>query len=347
MSAAGICLSGLCGATCIAYSNSQAALVLALGLFQSAGQKGGLADDVDTREIQSGVGGPIDDARAGPGAARSVVKRPGMRRHAQKTRLTATTSMRSGLPSARRAAPPRRRGSASSGFQFTKWKPCRRPPSSFSIDSSRNQEDWLNQKVASKFSRKENTAFLSGNGVGQPRGILDYAFGSSVDYAAAQTTPGIPAGWGTLSYTASGTSGSFGTGANGANKLIDLVHSIPSAYHPGAAFMMHRTTMAQVRKLKDDAGQFIWQNSMVAGQPPQLLGFSVYEASDVPTIAATRYSVLFGNFRAGYQIVDRQGVRVLRDPFTSKPFVLFYSTKRVGGDVKNFQAIAALKFSAT
>jgi HK97 family phage major capsid protein len=210
-------------------------------------------------------------------------------------------------------------------------------------DSSRNQEDWLAQKVGSKFARRENSAFVNGTGVTQPRGFMTYSFGTGIDYAGTQTTPGIPPGWGTFVSVASGTQASLGTGAVGAEKLIDLVHTVPAQYRSNAAFAMTRRTIGEVRKLKDNAGQFIYQESLTAGQPARLLGFPVAEFADMPEIGTNAYPIAFGNWRDAYRVVDRQGVRVLRDPYTSKPYVGFYTTKRVGGDVTNFQALAFFK----
>ena len=135
----------------------------------------------------------------------------------------------------------------------------------------------------------------------------------------------------------------MGTGAVAAEKLLDLVHTVPSQYRSNAAFAMSRRTIGEVRKLKDNAGQFIYQESMQAGQPSRLLGFPVSEFADMQEIGTNSYPIAFGDFRSAYRVVDRQGVRVLRDPYTAKPYVGFYTTKRVGGDVTNFQALAFFK----
>jgi HK97 family phage major capsid protein len=204
-------------------------------------------------------------------------------------------------------------------------------------DSSINPEQWLAEKVADKFVRLENTAFVEGNGVGQPRGFMDY---SSTNVGDSSRT------WGVLENVHTGTSASYGTGANGADKLVSLVHKLKAGYRDGAVFVMNRATLGTTRTLKDGAGQYIWLPSMTAGQNSSLLGYGVVEAEDMDDIAADSRSVAFGNFRLGYLIVDRQGIRVLRDPYSSKPYVLFYTTRRVGGGLLNPETIKFLKFSA-
>jgi HK97 family phage major capsid protein len=204
-------------------------------------------------------------------------------------------------------------------------------------DSAVNQEEWLAEKVSDKFARTENTAFVSGNGDGKPRGFLDY---SSTNVADSTRT------WGVLEYVKTGTNGSYGTSTNGAEKLIDLVHSMKTAYRTGASFVMSRATLGETRKLKDGQGAFLWLPAMTSGQNSQLLGFPVVEAEDMPAVSGNGNAVAFGNFRLGYQIVDRQGIRVLRDPYSSKPYVLFYTTKRVGGAVLHPEAIKFLRFAA-
>jgi HK97 family phage major capsid protein len=192
-------------------------------------------------------------------------------------------------------------------------------------DAMLNVEAWLAEKVADKFARTEATAFISGDGVGKPRGILSYAAGTSFQQIE-QINSGSAA-----AITADG--------------LIALSYALKGAYKAGAAFMMKRATVADVRKLKDQQNQYLWQPSLQLGQPDMLLGFPMYEADDMEAVGANKLPIAFGNFKAGYQIVDRFGIRVLRDPFSSKPNVEFYTTKRVGGDVKNFEAIKLLKCS--
>ena len=192
-------------------------------------------------------------------------------------------------------------------------------------DAMLNVEAWLAEKVADKFARSEATAFISGDGVGKPRGILSYAAGTSFQQ---------------IEQIVSGSASAIT-----ADGLISLSYALKAAYKTGAAFMLKRATVAAVRKLKDSQNQYLWQPSLQLGQPDMLLGFPMYEADDMQAEGANNLPIAFGNFKAGYQIVDRFGIRVLRDPFSSKPNVEFYTTKRVGGDVKNFEAIKLLKCS--
>jgi len=200
-------------------------------------------------------------------------------------------------------------------------------------DAIFNVEDWLSHKIADKFSRMENTAFVNGDGVGKPKGFLTHAAG----------TPSS-ASWNVMEQISSGAVGAFAT-SNSGDALVDLVFSLRANYRDNAVFMMKRSTLAEVRKLKDADGNYLWTPDFQLKQGGKLLGFDVIEAEDMPTIAADSLSIAFGDFNSGYQIVDRQGIRILRDSFTAKPFVKFYTTKRVGGDVTNFEAIKLMKFA--
>ena len=126
--------------------------------------------------------------------------------------------------------------------------------------------------------------------------------------------------------------------------LIDVVHALNPRYRQGASFVMNASTLAEVRKFKDADGNFIWRPGLVEGQADTLLGYPVVESEDMPDIAADSLSVAFGNFERGYTIVERTGTRVLRDPYSNKPYVNFYATRRVGGAVVNSDAIKLLKF---
>jgi HK97 family phage major capsid protein len=212
-------------------------------------------------------------------------------------------------------------------------------------DAQINIESWLVDKTVDKMVRTENAAFITGDGVGKPRGFLDYK-------TTALTTKDSSRVWGKLQYKATGVSGGFGgTGSptqHDVNALIDLIHAMKPQYRAGSGWVANRLTLAEARKLKDADGNYLWQmGNIQVGQPATLLGFGISEMEDMPDIAADSYSMAFANFREGYQIVDRQGVRLLRDPFTAKPFVKFYITKRVGGDVTNFDAIKLLKFGTS
>jgi HK97 family phage major capsid protein len=129
--------------------------------------------------------------------------------------------------------------------------------------------------------------------------------------------------------------------------LVDLVYAVRAGYRQNGAFVMNRKTQAAIRKFKDTSGHYLWQPPASIGARATLMTFPLVEAEDMPDIAANAYAVAFGDFRRGYLVVDRQGVRVLRDPYSAKPYVLFYTTKRVGGGVQDFDAIKLLKFAAS
>lgn len=204
-------------------------------------------------------------------------------------------------------------------------------------DASINVEAWLSDKVGDKMSRREATACVTGDGVGKPRGFASYTTVATADSSRA---------WGELEHVVTGTSGGWGTAPNGSDKLIDLVHKLKSHFRQAARFVMNRVTLGSARQLKAN-GEYIWLPTMEAGQPSRLLGYPVTEAEDMATYTtASALAVAFGDFAAGYQLVDRIGIRVLRDPYTNKPYIQFYTTKRVGGDVIDFEAIKFLKFSA-
>lgn len=202
-------------------------------------------------------------------------------------------------------------------------------------DSMFDIEGWLADKTADKFIRTENSAFLNGDGVLKPRGLLTYPTAATADATRA---------WGTFQHVLTGTDGTFGTPTNGTDKLIDLVYSVKAGYRANANFMMSRATIGAVRKIKDGQGNYAWQPSLSALSGGTILGFNVVEAEDMPAMAADSLSVAFGDFREAYQIVDRVGIRVLRDALTNKPYVGFYTTKRVGGDAIHFEAVKFLKF---
>lgn len=205
-------------------------------------------------------------------------------------------------------------------------------------DAIINVEEWLINKVAAKFSRAENTAFVSGDGIGQPRGFTTYS---------AQTADDNSRNWGVLQYVPTGASGAFAS-SNPADCLFDLMHKLRVGYHPKATWIMPRAVADMVRKFKENTTQaYIWQPGLQQGQPATLLGFPVVLGEDMPAVAAGSYSLAFGNFEEGYTIVDRIGLRVLRDPYTGAPFIKFRCIKRTGGDVVNFEAIKLLSFSAS
>lgn len=194
---------------------------------------------------------------------------------------------------------------------------------------------WLNGKVSDKLSRLQNTAFVVGTGVAQPRGFASYT--TSTTYA-----------WGTPEHVGTGSNGSWGTDPNGINKLNSLMSLLKDSYIPGSAFFCNRTTKFSIRNLTDasSAGKFVFIPSFQAGVPDQLLGAPIYVFQDMVSYTTTgALALAYGNLARAYQIVDRQGVSVLVDPYTAKPYVVFYTTARVGGDIVDFEAVKFLKFS--
>ncbi|QNO28703.1 phage major capsid protein [Sphingopyxis sp. OPL5] len=204
-------------------------------------------------------------------------------------------------------------------------------------DAMFDVERWLADEIAREFAVAEGAAFVSGNGTNRPKGFLDAATTNEVDGARA---------FGTLQYLASGAAGAFAA-SNPQDKLVELVHALRAPYRQGAAWVMNSDTLARIRKFKTSDGAFLWQPGLVEGQAATLLGYPVVEAEDMPAVGANSLSIAFGNFRAGYLIADRGETRILRDPFSNKPFVHFYATKRVGGAIINSEAIKLMKFAAS
>lgn len=202
-------------------------------------------------------------------------------------------------------------------------------------DAVVNIDEWIAGEVSVAFAEQEGTAFVSGDGVNKPRGFLDYP---TVDNAAWS--------WGNLGYVATGTDGAFDA-SNPVDDLIDLVYSVKAGFRANAHWVMNRATQAEIRKIKDADGNYIWQPSAAPGAAPTLLNTSIVEAEDMPDIASDAFAIAYGDFNRGYLIVDRLGIRVLRDPYSSKPYVLFYTTKRVGGGVQDFDAIKLMKFGVS
>ncbi|MGR3500997.1 phage major capsid protein [Pseudaestuariivita sp.] len=196
-------------------------------------------------------------------------------------------------------------------------------------DAAFDIEGWLAARIADKFARTEASAFVVGDGAGKPRGFLNHA---AVDQDIWT--------WGNLGYVPTGVDGDF----DGADSIVDLVYALGAAYRANATFVMNSRTAGAVRKLKDNDGRFLWSDGLAAGEPARLMGYPVVIAEDMPDIGSDATAIAFGDFAAGYTIAERPDLRVLRDPFSAKPNVLFYATKRVGGDVSDFAAIKLLKF---
>ena len=204
-------------------------------------------------------------------------------------------------------------------------------------DSAINIDQWLADEVSIEFAFQEGAAFVNGNGAARPNGFLQ---GDIVDESSWA--------WGKTGRIKTGAAGAFKTSAAGdqATNVIDLVYALKPVFRGNARFVMNRATVSEVMKFRDADGRPLWYPSLREGQPDTLLGYPITEAEDMPDIAANSYSMAFGDFRRGYLIVDRIGTRVLRDPYSSKPFVLFYTTKRVGGGLAHYDAIKLLQFAA-
>ena len=202
-------------------------------------------------------------------------------------------------------------------------------------DSAFDVEGWLAARIADKFARAEGGAFVSGDGVDKPKGFLTYP---KVDNDTW--------GWGSLGYVATGNDGDFNA-SDPADAVVDLVYALGARYRANATFAMNSKTAGAVRKMKDTDGRFLWSDGLAAGEPARLMGYPVLIAEDMPDIASGATAIAFGDFGAGYTIAERPDLRILRDPFSAKPHVLFYATKRIGGDVSDFAAIKLLKFSAS
>lgn len=202
-------------------------------------------------------------------------------------------------------------------------------------DAAFDLEGWLANEIATEFARAEGAAFINGTGANQPKGFLAATTSVAGDDARA---------FGSLQFIGSGNAAGFDAAPEA--KLIDLVCQLKAPLRQGAVWVMNSTTLATVRKLKTADGAFLWQPGMVEGQPDRLLGYAVIEAEDMPNVAANQFPIAFGNFKAGYLIAERRQTSILRDPYTNKPYVQFYATRRVGGQVMDSDAIKLLKIAA-
>ncbi|EGP07781.1 HK97 family phage major capsid protein [Bradyrhizobiaceae bacterium SG-6C] len=202
-------------------------------------------------------------------------------------------------------------------------------------DSAVNIDEWIASEVELTFAVQEGAAFVNGDGSNKPKGFLNYTAVANSSWT-----------WGNLGYVASGSAGAF-PGSNPSDVLVDTIYALKAGYRQNGTFVMNRKTQAAIRKFKDSGGAYLWQPPAQAGGRASLMTFPLVEAEDMPDIGANSLSIAFGDFRRGYLIVDRVGVRVLRDPYSAKPYVLFYTTKRVGGGVQDFDAIKLVKFAAS
>jgi len=202
-------------------------------------------------------------------------------------------------------------------------------------DAAVNIDEWLAGEVDQVFAQQEGAAFVNGDGTNKPKGFLQYTTVANASWT-----------WGNIGYIASGAAGAF-PASNPSDVLVDLIYAVKAGYRQNGVFVMNRKTQSAIRKFKDAQGNYLWQPPAQADGSATLMTFPIVEAEDMPDIAANSLSIAFGDFKRGYLVVDRQGVRVLRDPFTAKPYVLFYTTKRVGGGVQDFDAIKLMKFAAS
>ena len=202
-------------------------------------------------------------------------------------------------------------------------------------DAAFDVEGWLAERIANKFARSEAAAFVAGDGIDKPKGFLAYNKIANASWV-----------WGQLGYIATGNAGDFAT-TNASDSIVDLVYALGAEYRANGTFLMNSKTAGAVRKMKDADGRFMWSDGLALGEPSRLMGYPVLVAEDMPDIAASAYAIAFGDFYAGYTVAERPDLRILRDPFSAKPNVLFYASKRVGGDVTDFNAIKLLKFAVS
>lgn len=204
--------------------------------------------------------------------------------------------------------------------------------SSLLDDAAIDIDAWLASEVETAFAEQESAAFINGDGLNKPKGFLDNPIVDEDSWS-----------WGNLGYVATGVDGDLAP-TDSADVLLETIYALKAGYRQNAHWMMNRRTQAELRKLKDADGNYLWQAPASPGAAAMLMGFPVTEAEDMPDIASDATAIALGDFRRGYLVVDRAGVSVLRDPYSAKPYVLFYTTKRVGGGVQDFDAIKLIKF---
>jgi HK97 family phage major capsid protein len=193
-------------------------------------------------------------------------------------------------------------------------------------------DQWISSEVEAAFAEQESAAFVSGDGTNKPKGFLGYTLAAESSWA-----------WGKIGYTLTGVAGDW-PADDPSDVLIDTIYALKAGYRQNAHWVMNRKTQAAIRKMKDADGNYLWQPPASPGSRAMLMGFPLVESEDMPDIDEDETPIAFGDFARGYLVVDRTGVRVLRDPYSAKPYVLFYTTKRVGGGVQDFDAIKLLKF---
>ncbi len=202
-------------------------------------------------------------------------------------------------------------------------------------DAAFDVEGWLAGKIADRFIRAEAAAFVSGDGVDKPKGFLLPAKVANASWT-----------WGSIGYIPTGAAADFAP-TNSVDCIVNLIYALAAEYRANATFVMNSKTAGAVRRMKDADGRFMWSDGLAAAEPARLLGYPVLIAEDMPDVAANAHPIAFGDFNAGYTIAERPDVRILRDPFSAKPNVLFYALKRLGGDVTDFAAIKLLKVAVS
>jgi HK97 family phage major capsid protein len=210
------------------------------------------------------------------------------------------------------------------------------PASQDLLDDGEDVQAWLNDEVMISFDEAKNTAFVTGDGIKKPRGLMDYTIVANASYA-----------WGSVGYIATGGAADFAA-SNPDNALQDMISALKQKYRPNARWIGNRGTVGKVRKFKDSTGQPLWQPSLQLGQPATLLGYPVTEDDNFADVGANAYPLAFGDFKKAYTIAEKTGLSVnLRDPYTNKPYVMFYMVMRVGGGVTNFEAFKVLKVATS
>lgn len=195
---------------------------------------------------------------------------------------------------------------------------------------------WLGDEVGVEFGSKIGKALIDGTGINQPTGLL----GGPTPVSTADSGRAM----GTLQFVATGVDGDF-PASTPQDILLDLVYELKNAYRARGRWLMNRSLLKEIRQFKDTNENYIWQPGLQQGQPSLIAGFPVTEAEDMPDKASNSLSIAFGDFRRAYTAVLRTGTRSLRDPYTNKPYVHFYTTRRVGGNLTNTEAVKLLKFS--
>lgn len=200
-------------------------------------------------------------------------------------------------------------------------------------DAAFDVEAWLSERIAERFGRAEGAAFITGNGVDKPRGVLTFPTQSTAVEDPLR-----------INTITTASPGDFDV-ADPMGKLIELIYALNAGYRANANFVMNSKIAARLRRMRDADGRFLWQDTVTQGEPARLLGYPVLISEDMPDPTAGGCGLLFGDFHAGYTIVERPELRILRDPFSAKPHVLFYASKRVGGAVTDGRAIKRLNFA--